>query len=157
MNTTKEEFIRSFLPDSVRDLEYTSINLDITDLSIADILRNLNKTYAINTRARNAIISGNMVVCVLCKTDTIEPLKGIFIVLTNEELEMNFYSSQYLVLCISECNITTDSKIVEVSDNITDYLANNFDGVISNLADFYRKFVYDPDEYIDDYVDVEYI
>jgi hypothetical protein len=98
-----------------------------------------------------------MVVCVLCKTDTIEPLKGIFIVLTNEELEMNFYSSQYLVLCISECNITTDSKIVEVSDNITDYLANNFDGVISNLADFYRKFVYDPDEYIDDYIDVEYI
>ena len=43
MIQSKEEFIRSFLPDEVENIELTQINMDITDLGLADILRNLNK------------------------------------------------------------------------------------------------------------------
>ena len=74
MIQSKEEFIKSFLPDEVEKIELTQINMDITDLGLADILRNLNKLYPYNTRSRNAIISGKTVVGVLCRTDTLSPL-----------------------------------------------------------------------------------
>ena len=147
---SKVEFIEKFLPETVRNLDYTTINLDLSDLSLADILRNLNTIYPINSRNRNAIASGNMVICVLCKTETIEPMKGIFLVLTNEELELRLYSTDYIIFTISENCITDDDKISEIIMDATAYLANNFDGIIPNLADFYRKYVYDPYE-DDDY------
>jgi hypothetical protein len=152
MINSKEEFIKSFLPESVKDLDYAQINLDITDLSLSDILRNIHKTYPLNSRLRNSIVSGQLVVTVLCKTDTLEPLKGLFLLITNDELNFEIISSNYVVLCISESNIKTDEDISDVVEKVTRYLANNFDGVISNLGDFYRKYVYDPYELEDDYV-----
>ena len=65
MIANRSEFIKSFLPDEVENIELTQINLDITDLGLGDILRNLNKIYPANTRTRNAIISGRTVVGVL--------------------------------------------------------------------------------------------
>ena len=40
MTTTKQEFVKTFLPESVRDISFAQIDLDITDLSLADVLRN---------------------------------------------------------------------------------------------------------------------
>ena len=86
MIQSKEEFIRSFLPDEVENIELTQINMDITDLGLADILRNLNKMYPYNTRSRNSIISGKTVVGVLCRTQTLSPLSGLFILICADHL-----------------------------------------------------------------------
>lgn len=148
---SKEEFLRSFLPPKVKDMDFVHINLDITDLSVSDILRNLHKSYPPNSRTRNAIISGNMVIAILCKTETIEPLKGLFLIIANDDLQFEIYSSNYVVLCISEENIRSDEAIADTINKITGYLADNFSDQIYNLADFYRKFIYDPYEMEDDY------
>ena len=58
MIQSKEEFIRSFLPDEVENIDLTQFNMNSTDLGLADILWNLNKSYPYNTRRKNAIMSG---------------------------------------------------------------------------------------------------
>ncbi len=155
MVESKENFLKKFLPEKVTDLDYVQLNLDVTDLSISDILRNLHKLYPINGRKRNAIISGSMVVGVLCKTETLEPLKGLFLIITNGDLDFEIYSSNYIVLCIDESKIRNESDIVSTIDKITGYLATNFVDQLYNLPDFYRKFVYDIDEEFDDYIPIE--
>ena len=103
MIQSKEEFIRSFLPDEVENIELTQINMDITDLGLADILRNLNKLYPYNTRSRNAIISGKTVVGVLCRTETLAPLSGLFILICADQIidKFEMMATNYLVLCLS--------------------------------------------------------
>lgn len=151
MTQSKEDFIRSYLPDEVENIELTTINMDITDLGLADVLRNLNQLYPYNTRSRNAIMSGKLVVGVLCKTETLAPLSGLFILIGSDSLMGKFeiMATNYLVLCLSEKTMRSDDRIANAILNLTDYLVNNYHGIISNLPDFYRKFVYSPDE--DDY------
>lgn len=147
MIKTKNEFIKSFLPNTISDVEFIQLNLDVTDLSIPDILRNLNKMYPLNSRVRNAIISGTTAIAILCKTDTLDPLKGLFILVTNDDIEFEMYSSNYIVLSISENNIRTTEALIDVIDRITRYLAKNeFNDYMFNLHNFYRKFVYNEDE-----------
>ena len=148
MIQSKEEFIKSFLPDEVEKIELTQINMDITDLGLADILRNLNKLYPYNTRSRNAIISGKTVVGVLCRTDTLSPLSGLFILICADHLidKFEMMATNYLVLCLSEKTMRSEEKIDNAIYNLTDYLVNNYSETIRNLADFYRRFVYNPSE-----------
>ena len=114
MIQTKEEFIRSFLPDEVENIELTQINMDITDLGLADILRNLNKLYPYNTRSRNAIISGKTVVGVLCRTETLAPLSGLFVLICADQLidKFEIMATNYLVLCLSEKTMRSEEKII---------------------------------------------
>lgn len=146
MISSKADFIRTFMPESVVSVECAQINLDITDLTLGDILRNLNKTYTPNSRARNAIISGSMVAAVLCKTETLDPLTGLFIILSNDSLEFQMVSRNYIVVCISENNITDDEKIVGTIERITKYIAKNFKSSLADLHGFYSRFIYDPTE-----------
>ena len=148
MIQTKEEFIRSFLPDEVENIELTQINMDITDVGLADILRNLNKLYPYNTRSRNAIISGKTVVGVLCRTETLAPLSGLFVLICADQLidKFEIMATNYLVLCLSEKTMRSEEKIDNAIYNLTDYLVNNYSETIRNLADFYRRFVYNPSE-----------
>ena len=83
MVANKKEFIRKFLPDKIEDVSFAQIDMDITDLAIADVLRNINTTYPKNSRIRNAIIGGRVAVGVLCKTELIYPLSGIFLIVSN--------------------------------------------------------------------------
>lgn len=148
MIQSKEEFIRSFLPDEVENIELTQINMDITDLGLADILRNLNKMYPYNTRSRNSIISGKTVVGVLCRTQTLSPLSGLFILICADHLidKFEMMATNYLVLCLSEKTMRSDDAINNAIYNLTDYLIANYRDTIKNISDFYRRFVYDPSE-----------
>lgn len=146
MIQTKEEFIRSFLPDKVEHIELTQINMDVTDLGLGDILRNLNEMYPYNTRSRNAIESGETVVGVLCKTKTLTPLQGLFILVASDSLDFELISTNYIVICISEKTISDQEKINATIYKLTEYLAKNFHDTMPSLADFYRKFIYDPEE-----------
>ena len=151
MIQSKEEFIRSFLPDEVENIELTQINMDITDLGLADILRNLNKMYPYNTRSRNSIISGKTVVGVLCRTQTLSPLSGLFILICADHLidKFEMMATNYLVLCLSEKTMRSDDAINNAIYNLTDYLIANYRDTIKNISDFYRKYIFDPSE-IDD-------
>ena len=152
MIQSKEEFIRSFLPDEVENIELTQINMDITDLGLADILRNLNKLYPYNTRSRNAIISGKTVVGVLCRTETLAPLSGIFVLICADQLidKFEMMATNYLVLCLSEQTMRSEEKINDAIYNLTYYLVVNFSDTIKNLPDLYRKFIYNPEDGIND-------
>ena len=148
MIQSKEEFIRSFLPDEVENIELTQINMDITDLGLADILRNLNKMYPYNTRSRNSIISGKTVVGVLCRTQTLSPLSGLFILICADHLidKFEMMATNYLVLCLSEKTMRSDDTINNAIYNLTDYLIANYRDTIKNIGDFYRKYIFDPSE-----------
>lgn len=148
MIQSKEEFIRSFLPDEVENIELTQINMDITDLGLADILRNLNKMYPYNTRSRNSIISGKTVVGVLCRTQTLSPLSGLFILICADHLidKFEMMATNYLVLCLSEKTMRSDDAINNAIYNLTDYLIANYRDTIKNIGDFYRKYIFDPSE-----------
>ena len=148
MVQSKEEFIKSFLPDDVENVELTQINMDITDLGLADILRNLNKLYPYNTRSRNSIISGKTIIGVLCKTETLNPLSGLFVIIGAESALEKFQimATNYLVLCIPEKTMRSDDLINEAIYNFTKYLVENYKDSIYNIADLYRKFIYDASE-----------
>ena len=122
--------------------------MDITDLGLADILRNLNKMYPYNTRSRNSIISGKTVVGVLCRTQTLSPLSGLFILICADHLidKFEMMATNYLVLCLSEKTMRSDDAINNAIYNLTDYLITNYRDTIKNISDFYRRFVYDPSE-----------
>ena len=150
MSITKEEFLKSILPPSVRDFYYTQINLDITDLSLSDILRNTNKLYPMNSRSRMALEGGELAIGILCKTDTIDPYNGVFLIVCGKDVEIRIVSCQYIVLSISEERIKTELSLQELMEDITRYLIANYSKEMRNLPDFYRKFVYNESELYED-------
>ena len=157
MIKSKYEFVKSFLPETVTDFDFTQINLDTTDLSLSDILRNLNKLYPSNSRTRMKIESGEMMIGVLCKTETLDPYNGVFMLIGKKDMNLDIISCNYIVLCISEEKIKTETSIEDAIEGLTSYLIENFSKSMKNLPDFYRKFVYNESElYDDDYKTEEY-
>lgn len=157
MVENKVDFLKSFLPETVKDIDYTQINLDVTDLSLSDILRNLNKLYPPNSKNRNAIESGEMALGVLCKTETLDPYSGVFLIICQKDLDIRIASKNYIVLCISEQRIRTEVSLAELMDDIAGFLIKSYYESMRNLPDFYRKFVYNESElYEDDYTSSEY-
>jgi hypothetical protein len=146
MTTSKEEFIRTFLPKEVEAINFAQIDLDITDLSIADVLRNINRTFPKNTRIRNSIESGQHAVGVLCKTELLYPIAGIFLIVTGNDVEIEIVAKNYIVIGIQEELITDDEGIQRIIDSITRYIVTSFHNSIAKFNDFYAKFVYDPTE-----------
>lgn len=146
MITNKEEFLRTFLNNEVEDINYVQIDLDITDLSIADIMRNINSTFPINTRSRNAIVSGKLAVAVLCKSEKLDPLSGVLLIIAGDDTNIEIVSKNYIVIGVSESRIVNDDEIKNVVDSITKYLINNFSDTLKDFNEFYVKYVYDPYE-----------
>lgn len=147
---SKEEFIRTFLPENVTGMNVCQINLDITDLSIADILRNINKTFPQNMKIRNAIKSGNHIVAVLCKSVTLEPLSGLLLIVTDDDNRIEVVSRNYVVISVPESKITNDKDILNVIDSITKYIVLSFKDSLPALNEFYARFVYDQGEMEED-------
>lgn len=146
MITTKEEFVRTFLPPDVTDISYAQIDLDISDLSIADVLRNINRAFPKNSRNRNSIISGNMAVAVLCKSEDLYPISGLLLIIAGENINIELVSKNYIIISVPETHIIDDDLINIVLNNITKYIIDNFKDTLKNFNDFYIKFVYDPCE-----------
>lgn len=143
MMHSKTEFLKTFLPEECEDISFVQIDLDITDLSIADVLRNLNTAYAPNTRTRNAIASGRKAVGILCKSETLEPLNGMFLIVTADWIGVEVVSKDYIVMSIPEGKIRTETDLKGLLDKIQGYLIHNFNNVIEDFTNFYVKYVYD--------------
>ena len=151
MQVDKNTVLRSVLPPEVKEMDHTQINLDSTDLSLPDILRNLNKLYPVNTRNRNRIQDGEMVLSVLCKTETLYPYAGLLIIIGKKDLDIDITSKDYIVFTIAENRIVNDLKISSLIDDITQVLISKYQKNLKNLPDFYRKYVYDETEmYLDE-------
>ena len=142
----KKSFIKDFIPDErLEDIHFVQIDLDITDLSIADILRNINKSFPLNSRDRNKIKSGQKVLLILCKSELLEPLSGLMILIGAGDLNVNILSRNYIIISIDENMIIDDESISKSIDMLSDYLIASYHTLIPNFNDFYIKFIYDID------------
>lgn len=146
MIQTKQEFVKTFLPDSYETIHFAQIDLDISDLSLADVLRNVNKTFPTNTRNRNRIASANLAVGILCTTELLDPLSGLLLIITDEDTEIEIVSANYMVIAVPESKIKNDEDIKEVIDMVTKYLLESFKDGLLKFNEFYVKFIYDPYE-----------
>lgn len=142
----KQEFIKAYLNDKIEEISFAQIDLDISDLSVSDILRNINTTYPTNTRCRNQISSGQLAVAVLCKSEFMYPMKGLLIIVVNSDKPIELISKDYIVMTVSDDDITSDESIVNIIKGLTDYLIENFQNVFENFQEFYLRYVYDPQE-----------
>lgn len=142
----QQEFIKTFLNDTIEDISFAQIDLDISDMSISDILRNINKTYPENSRCRNQISSGQLAVGVLCKSEMMYPMRGILILVVNSKKPIEIISKDYIVMTVSDEDIKRDSDIVDIIRSLTTYLVENFKDVFENFEGFFIKYVYDPEE-----------
>lgn len=152
MIESKEEFLRTFLPDSVEDIMITTIDLDATDLSIADILRNVNTIFPENSRARNAIASGRLVIGIKCRSKYLKPLSGLFLLIRGEKIDTPFVSKNHIVLSISEDNLYSDDDIVSVTNGIAKYLISEFAHCLGTFTELYTRYIYNEDEQNAEYI-----
>ena len=73
----KKKFLMSFLPESVEDLKVIHIDLELTGLTLCDILRNINKSFPKNSKDRYDMMDGKKLIAVICKSDLLYPISGI--------------------------------------------------------------------------------
>lgn len=151
MTTTKQEFIKTFLPDSITSINFAQIDLDISDLSLADILRNANRTFPKNSKIRNSIASGTHAVGILCKTELLYPLSGLLLIITGDDTQIEIVSKNYVVISVQEDRITNDDDIQSIIEGITKYIVTSFKDSIVKFKEFYAKFIYDEYEMEQDY------
>lgn len=149
-----DNFLKKFFPKSVRNYTVTTIDLDITDLSIADILRNTNRAIPQNSRLRNALSGGLHAIVIQCKSTLLEPLSGLLLIITGEDVELNIYSREYMILNINEEMISTESDIQETMEYITRHLILNYRDILYSFHNFYAKFVFEDYEGIEDVASV---
>jgi len=144
------ERLRKFFPETVRFFNAIEIDLDETDLSVSDILRNINRSFPKNSKKRIQLIDGERVVIIVCKSKYLDPLDGIVLIVTNDDMEINISSINYMVLAISEENISNDDRIREVTDRLTIYLIQVYKDTLANFNDFYVRYIYNEDDLFDD-------
>lgn len=149
MVTTKEEFIRAYLPEKTEIIDITQIDLDVSDFSINDVLRNLNRMYPMNSKTRMEIEGGERVVGVLCRSETLVPYNGLFILIGNDDIDTSIVSSRYIVICLSEKKIRNEQQLDDLNDQITDCLIHNYSSNMSIFPEFYKRFVYNESDFYD--------
>lgn len=138
----KEDFIRLFLPDTVEDVKLINIDLDITDLGIPDILRNLNELFPIGNRGRNLIKSGRLAVGIRCRTELLYPLAGLALIISNEDAKQ-IISKDFAVAVINEESLNSDESIHEVLEEFEHYLIREYKDYIDQFEAFFIKFLYE--------------
>ena len=136
----KKNFIKSLLDPEPEDLELVQIDLDIADITICDILRNLNKIYPNNCRDRFAMKDGKKVVAVICKSDLLEPISGIVLVI-GKDPTINTKTRNYLILSIDESFISNEDSINALNDDMTKYMIETISQGIPLLKKFYCRYV----------------
>lgn len=146
----KKTFIKSFFPDTVEDMSLVEINLDITDLSIADILRNINRNFPKNSKERNKIKDGEKIISIVCKSEYLEPLSGIILLITNDDTKIDILSKNYMVITISEDYIKNDEGIKYCLNGLTSYLCQAYKDTLLQFETFYVRYIYNEDDLYDD-------
>lgn len=138
----KTEFIQKFFPESVEEIHLVSIDLDVTFLSIPDILRNINKTFPRNTRERNKIADGKKVVAILCRSKALLPMNGIILMICGEDVEIEASSKNYLLLSIDEKKIIDEEALNDLTNKMTIFFGKYLRDIIRDFDSFYVKYVY---------------
>lgn len=142
----KMDFIKSFLPEKTTEMKYVQIDLDATDLSIGDILRNINRAFPLNTKERNKIASGEKVVVTMLTSELLDPLQGIIIIICEDARDINLISQNYMILAISETFICSNNGIQTTLDRIATYLCQYYKDSVYKFKELYAKYIYDEDE-----------
>ena len=137
----KKNFIKTFLPESVNDLQLVHIDLDQTGLTICDILRNINKVFPINSRDRHEMMDGHKVIAVICRSDLIEPIHGIVLIVAHN-IDIQTESKKYILITVDEEDIRNEDDLNEVNDAIFMYLMKTIREDVLNFNDFYLKHLY---------------
>lgn len=137
------QMLREILPPNINDIHMALLDLDITMLSVADILRNIHRTFPENGSMRNAICNGKMAVAVLCKSSMLRPFDGLVIIVTNDGTSVDIRSKSYIVLSVSESTISSDEKILDMLDSFTMYLIKHYAGDMPKFQEFYSLYIYD--------------
>lgn len=137
------QMLKEILPEKIQNLHMAIVDMDVSLLSIADIIRNINRTFPKNTATRNQIANGQMAVAILCKTALLKPLSGMIIIVTDDENQLRIKSKNYIVLGVSEKTIDSNDKIMDLLDRFTDYMISNYGETITAFEKFYTLFVYD--------------
>ena len=162
MTTSKQDFVKTFLPDSIESINFAQIDMDISDLSLSDILRNTNKTFPKNSKIRNLIASGKHAIGILCKSELLYPLSGVLLIVTGDDTQIEIVSKNYVVISVQEDRITNDDDIKDIINSITKYFITSFKDSIVKFEEFYAKFIYDPyelesEDYEDDDIYTRYL
>lgn len=137
----KKNFIKTFFPESVTDIQLVYMNLDQNGLTLCDILRNINRFFPLNSRDRFEMVDGKKVVAVICRSDLIEPINGI-ILLISHEVEIQTQSKNYVLISVDEEDIRDEDSLNDVNDQITMYLAKLMRGRVLNFDEFYVRHIY---------------
>lgn len=137
----KRNFIKSLFDPEPEDLELVQIDLDLTDLTICDVLRNLNSVYPANCRDRFAMKDGRKMIAIICKSDLIEPLSGI-VLIVGKDPTINTTTKNYLVLSIDEADITTEESLNVLNDEITKYMIEKVAKYVPMFEKFYCRYMY---------------
>lgn len=143
LSQARYQMLKNVLPESIKQVNFATIDMDITMLSVADILRNIAKSFPRNTAMRNAIANGQMAVCVLCKTDLLKPVNGLIIVVCDDGAAVKIKSKDYIVMGISEVTLSSNDKILDMLDKLTTYLIKNYAEIIPHFKEFYSLYIYD--------------
>ena len=153
VDTSSEKYamLRDIFPEEIKQVHFANVDMDVSMLSIADILRNVNKSFPKNTSARNAIAGGTVAVAVLCRTKLLKPVKGLIVIISKDSSEIEIRSKDYIVLAVSENTIGSNEKILDMLDKFTTYLIQNYGEIIPSFKEFYTLFVYDAYELEDSF------
>lgn len=142
-NDKKYQMLKEIFPETIKQVNFVTIDLDVTMLSLADILRNIHRNFPFNSAARNAIANGTMAVAVLCKSDLLKPIRGLIMVVVDDASKIAIKSRDFVVMGISEATISSNDRILEMLDRFTTYLIQNYSSTVSGFEKFYTLYVYD--------------
>lgn len=140
----KYTFISHHIPDA-KDISIVTINLDSTDFTIGDVLRNVNKAYPISGRERNLIMCGDKAVALILKSKFMNPLSGIVLIICGNSDKINILSRNYIVISISESSIRNTDDIAATVDALGDYFRENYKYDLEHFDELYKRYIYDCD------------
>ena len=137
----KKAFLLSLMDPKPEEIELVQLDLDIGDITLCDVLRNFNTLFPENCRARYEIRDGHKVYAIICKSDYLQPLHAI-VLLIGHDPTINCESKNYLVLSIDEMDIIDEAKINKLNNDITRYLVDTIMPYVPEFEKFYCKYIY---------------
>ena len=137
----KKKFLMSFLPESVEDLKVIHIDLELTGLTLCDILRNINKSFPKNSKDRYDMMDGKKLIAVICKSDLLYPISGI-ILLVGGNLDIRIKSRNYVLISVNEADIVDEETLDHVNTDIMVYLAKTLMPYVKAFNEFSNSSLY---------------
>lgn len=143
LSSAKYQMLKEVFPENVKSVNFATIDMDVTMLSVADVLRNIDRTFPKNTSSRNAIASGSMAVAVMCRSELLKPIQGMLIIVCGDGTGFDIRSKDYIVVGVSESTIDSPDRILDMLDKLTLYLIKNYADTISGFEKFHTLYIYD--------------